>query len=266
MMIDEKFRQLLISHGMLEGLSDEHAYWWLDQFLVHRGLALEELEKANAILKPLHQLREPEGASVTFNCDNPDFNGRPNCVVTVCDDWTDYHHKDFRADTLAECLQLAVKARDVVREDRAAAAKLQPNVRNIFCESGTWVRPATFESVNVILQHGETINQFLWQPGAFDDHPTVPVTLSDDCVTFGDHQRARDSNGAGPTERIAVITDFAYAGKVYNEAELQHVLAESWARIHALRAADALRKNSHDAAERDVQLQLGAAAECLGVG
>lgn len=80
-----------------------------------RGLVIDqlraELDAARAILAPLDRLREPEGASVTFHHDNPDHNGLPNCCVTVSDDWTGWEDRDFRADTLAECLATAERAK-----------------------------------------------------------------------------------------------------------------------------------------------------------
>lgn len=59
----------------------------------------------------LNTLRAPEGAEVVFCCDNPDFNGEPNSVVDVCDDWTEWHHREFKGDTVLEALQAAYNER-----------------------------------------------------------------------------------------------------------------------------------------------------------
>lgn len=69
-----------------------------------------EFEKLLAIVEPLNRLRANEGASVTFICDNPDFNGQPNCAIEVTDSWTDWEPRRFAAETIAECLKLAVAA------------------------------------------------------------------------------------------------------------------------------------------------------------
>lgn len=63
-----------------------------------------------AVLKAWSQieaLRAPEGHSITLICDNPDFNGKPNCAVDVCGDWTDWEDKRFEADTIFEAINYA---------------------------------------------------------------------------------------------------------------------------------------------------------------
>lgn len=58
-------------------------------------------------------LTDGEGDTVTFCCRNPDFNGLPNDCVTVNASWTDWQDRDFRADTRADSLRMAVDAMKV---------------------------------------------------------------------------------------------------------------------------------------------------------
>lgn len=53
------------------------------------------------------KLRAPEGHAITLICDNPDFNGQPNCAIEVCGDWTDWQAKRFTGDTVMEALRKA---------------------------------------------------------------------------------------------------------------------------------------------------------------
>lgn len=64
-------------------------------------------EKPFVIMAIVDRLREEEGATVAFCCDNPDFNGLPNCCVIYNGSATNWVDEDFRADTLIECLELA---------------------------------------------------------------------------------------------------------------------------------------------------------------
>lgn len=59
------------------------------------------------VLNLIDKLREPEGHSVTLFCDNPDFNGQPNCAIEVCGDWTGWEDKRFPGDTVLEALEKA---------------------------------------------------------------------------------------------------------------------------------------------------------------
>lgn len=60
----------------------------------------------------VEQLRAGEGAAIEICCDNPDFNGQPNSVVVVYDDWTDWQEQRFTGDTVLECLRAALAARE----------------------------------------------------------------------------------------------------------------------------------------------------------
>lgn len=69
---------------------------------------IERLRERAKVLDLIDQLREPEGDSVSLVCDNPDFNGLPNCCVIVNGGWTGYYDVEFRCDTLVACLEAAV--------------------------------------------------------------------------------------------------------------------------------------------------------------
>lgn len=53
------------------------------------------------------QLRAGEGNSVELFCDNPDFNGQPNCAVEVVGEWTEWEQRRFTGDTMLEALRAA---------------------------------------------------------------------------------------------------------------------------------------------------------------
>lgn len=59
----------------------------------------------------VEQLRAPEGAEVTLLCDNPDFNGQPNCAIEIVDHWTQWTTRRFTGDTMLDTLRAALAAR-----------------------------------------------------------------------------------------------------------------------------------------------------------
>lgn len=59
----------------------------------------------------IQALRAPEGHTVTICCDNPDFNGEPNSVVTCCGDWTGWEDQRFTGETLIDAMKAAATAR-----------------------------------------------------------------------------------------------------------------------------------------------------------
>lgn len=67
-------------------------------------------------------LRSQEGDDVTILCDNPDFNGQPNCAVLCNGDWTEYNDQRFVGDTVLDALSAAAtdynlkKPREVIAE------------------------------------------------------------------------------------------------------------------------------------------------------
>jgi hypothetical protein len=64
----------------------------------------------------VENLRAPEGHSITLLCDNPDFNGQPNCAIEVCAEWTNWEPKRFTGDTILAAL---------VNADRAAGIQIE---------------------------------------------------------------------------------------------------------------------------------------------
>ena len=61
----------------------------------------------------VHDLREPEGATVEICCPNPE--GPPNEAVLVVDDWTGWVEERFTGETLVDALGAALAARHDVR-------------------------------------------------------------------------------------------------------------------------------------------------------
>jgi hypothetical protein len=68
-------------------------------------LADERLREA---LPLIEQICAEEGAAVTLTGGNPDFNGLPNEAVTICNGRTNWEDWTFRANTVADCLRLAL--------------------------------------------------------------------------------------------------------------------------------------------------------------
>jgi len=59
----------------------------------------------------VEQLRANEGDEVHILCDNPDFNGQPNCAIEVMTLESLDNSFRFVGDTLLECLRKALAAR-----------------------------------------------------------------------------------------------------------------------------------------------------------
>jgi hypothetical protein len=74
----------------------------------------EKIEAWNLV----ESLRAPEGQSVALVCDNPDFNGQPNCAVDCCGDWTGWDERRFAGDTILDALRIAHEAK-IAAEERA---------------------------------------------------------------------------------------------------------------------------------------------------
>lgn len=68
------------------------------------GKPMDALVVANAI----DVLRDGEGNSITFVCDNPDFNGQPNSKVICNGNWTGWKDREFTGVTVFEALGLAL--------------------------------------------------------------------------------------------------------------------------------------------------------------
>lgn len=69
----------------------------------------EKIEAWNLI----ESLRTAEGHSVTLVCDNPDFNGQPNCAVEVCGNWTDWQQRRITGESILGVLREAHDAMTV---------------------------------------------------------------------------------------------------------------------------------------------------------
>lgn len=68
---------------------------------------------ADEIVRLINVLRADEGDSVTILCDNPDFNGQPNCAIICNGDWTGWVDKRFAADTVLDALSMAMVERNL---------------------------------------------------------------------------------------------------------------------------------------------------------
>lgn len=64
-------------------------------------------ERAEEIIRLIDLLRADEGDGVTILCDNPDFNGQPNCAVICNGGWTSWEDRRFAADTILDALSMA---------------------------------------------------------------------------------------------------------------------------------------------------------------
>ena len=74
---------------------------YLRDLLEEQTSLQKRLEAAEAIVNPLNELRAPEGNTVLFVCDNPDFNDNPDAIIEV-------NGERFGGKNIAECLQKAV--------------------------------------------------------------------------------------------------------------------------------------------------------------
>lgn len=68
----------------------------------------------------LNVLRSNEGATIEIVCPNPDFNGQPNEVVDVTDDWTLWKPRRFGGDTLLDALRAAYTVRAIALRETDA--------------------------------------------------------------------------------------------------------------------------------------------------
>lgn len=91
-----------------------------------------ELQRLSAVTASTHDseivrlidvLRADEGDSVMICCDNPDFNGQPNCAIICNGDWTGWVDRRFAADTLLDTLSMAM------------TEKMLPTPRKVIAES-----------------------------------------------------------------------------------------------------------------------------------
>lgn len=117
---DEEFQAALQRYAHANGSSDAIAAAALRAlqpvFTAHNKRITELLGANNRYLQDarnwriVEQLRAAEGHSVEILCDNPDFNGQPNCKVLCCGGWTDWHNELFTGNTIDEALGNALVA------------------------------------------------------------------------------------------------------------------------------------------------------------
>ncbi|CDX20115.1 hypothetical protein MPLA_1190066 [Mesorhizobium sp. ORS 3359] len=70
--------------------------------------AREEISRGRCATHAIDSLRGEEGNSVTFVCDNPDFNGQPNAKVICHGAWTEWTDRAFTGDTVGKALAAAL--------------------------------------------------------------------------------------------------------------------------------------------------------------
>ena len=79
----------------------------------------KEMMDALAFVECVDKLRADEGDSVEILCDNPEFDGHPNCAIVCCGDWTHFEQVRFDGDTVLECLFKALTVRTNIRPEAA---------------------------------------------------------------------------------------------------------------------------------------------------
>lgn len=72
-----------------------------------RAILKARAKRDRFIVDALNILRQSEGNSVLFVCDNPEFDG-PNVFITCTVDFTDWQPVDFAGNDLTACLQAAL--------------------------------------------------------------------------------------------------------------------------------------------------------------
>lgn len=63
------------------------------------------------IVELIELLTADDGSSLEILCPNADFNGQPDRAIEVTDSWTEWEPKRFGANTLLECLEAAMTAK-----------------------------------------------------------------------------------------------------------------------------------------------------------
>ncbi|RUY12614.1 hypothetical protein EOA25_02860 [Mesorhizobium sp. M2A.F.Ca.ET.040.01.1.1] len=72
--------------------------------------AQNEIARGQWATDAIDSLRGEEGNSITFVCDNPDFNGQPNAKVICHGAWTGWADRTFTGDTVGKALAAALSA------------------------------------------------------------------------------------------------------------------------------------------------------------
>lgn len=92
-----------------------------------------DIQNAAKILELVNALTAEECSSVEIHNDNPDFNGMPDCCVTVhrLGDGLEIVATDYRADSVLECLQQAIDEQGFQAFKKSA----------VVIETGSWNNP-----------------------------------------------------------------------------------------------------------------------------
>lgn len=78
-----------------------------------RGELQAEHESCAAVrvMRMIDQLRGSEGACVRIYCENPEGTGPDNHKIGVLDEWTAWHERNFKGQSLERALEAALRAR-----------------------------------------------------------------------------------------------------------------------------------------------------------
>lgn len=88
--------------------------------------ALQGQQDAIECWSIVEELRAEEGATIEIGGSNPDFNGQPNEVVIVTDDWTAWKPRRFGAETVLLALRAAKMCRDIAMRETDAHGRSRP--------------------------------------------------------------------------------------------------------------------------------------------
>lgn len=76
--------------------------------VVTRTMGISTPIDALRIICAIDVLRSDEGSTVTFVCDNPDFNDQPNSKVICNGAWTGWKDREFAADSVWVAIRMAM--------------------------------------------------------------------------------------------------------------------------------------------------------------
>lgn len=71
----------------------------------------------------IDELIQEEGHTVTICNENPEFNGLPQCAILACNSATGFTELFYRADSVIDCLEMAIEA---LYPDRVHVAAPKP--------------------------------------------------------------------------------------------------------------------------------------------
>jgi len=101
-----------ISNNFQQLINDLKAHGDKPGSLLHLEAAevLQPLLRMAHIAMAIDMLREEDGSSITFLCQNPEGNGKNNESIIVTGSWTNWEERRFTANNLRNCLAHAVTA------------------------------------------------------------------------------------------------------------------------------------------------------------